>query len=52
MEKMALWLHLKEKRVLMSYKYIIEAFTYEIIECLGGCREKWGEKIFLMAIDW
>lgn len=41
---MALWQYLKEKRVLISYKYIIEAFTYEIIQCLGGSREKWEER--------
>lgn len=49
---MALWQYLKEKRVLISYKYIIEAFTYEIIQCLGGSREKWEEKIFLMTLYW
>ena len=49
---MALWQYLKEKRVLISYKYIIEAFTYEIIQCLGDCREKWEEKILLMTIYW
>lgn len=32
----------KEKRVLLSSKYIIEAFTYETIACLAEGREKWG----------
>ena len=39
-----MWLYLEKKRVLNSYKYIAEAFTYEIIQCLAGCREKWGVK--------